>query len=124
MCFFPAYALLFLPDKEAAVVFITIFGYYPVFRNLINQQENKILRNSKIVFIIKIIYINISCVLYFLITTYILGLPKENLSIGEVYLPSVFLVMGNMICLLYDKAINNLILLYKYKFRKNIYRKW
>ena len=117
-------ALLFLPDKEAAVVFITIFGYYPVFRNLISQSDKKILHNSKILFIIKLIYINICCILYFLITTYILGIPKENLSIGEVYLPGVFLVMGNLLCLMYDKALNNLILLYKYKFRKNIFRKW
>lgn len=116
--------LLLIPDKEAAVIFITVFGYYPIYKKLVEQNRNNFFKNDTVKLIMKLIFINISCIVYFVITIYLLGVPKESFTIGDVYLPWVFLLMGNIGCLMYDKAINNLTILYKYKFRKNIFRKW
>lgn len=116
--------MLLIPDKEAAVIFVTVFGFYPIYKRIVEQNQIGWLKNNTVKFIFKLIFINISCILYFVITIYLLGVPKDSFAIGDVYLPGVFLIMGNILCLMYDKALDNLILLYKYKFRKNIFRKW
>lgn len=117
-------SLLLLPDKEAAVIFITVFGYYPIYKKILEQSRKDFLKSYAIRLVMKLLFINASCIVYFFITIYLLGVPKESFTIGDVYLPGVFLIMGNAICLMYDKALNNLMLVYKYKFRKNILRKW
>ena len=117
-------ALLFLPDKEAAVIFITVFGYYPILKCILERSDNNIFKSNGVKFTIKLLFINVSCIIYFTIAIYLLGVPKDSFATGDVYLPGVFLLMGNVFCLMYDKALKNLILIYKYKFRRNILRKW
>ena len=116
--------LLLIPDKEAAVIFITVVGYYPIYKKLVERSRKNFLKSNTAKLIMKLIFINICCVIYFVVTIYILGVPKDSFAIGDVYLPGIFLIMGNIICLMYDKALDNLIILYKYRFRKNIFRKW
>ena len=116
--------LLLIPDKEAAVIFITVFGYYPIYKKIVERSQKNFLKSNTAKLILKLIFINVSCIIYFVITIYLLGVPKDSFTIGDVYLPGVFLIMGNVGCLMYDKAINNLTILYKYKLRKNIFRKW
>ena len=116
--------LLLIPDKEAAVIFITVVGYYPIYKKLVERSRKNFLKSNTAKLIMKLIFINICCVIYFVVTIYLLGVPKDSFAIGDVYLPGIFLIMGNIICLMYDKALDNLIILYKYRFRKNIFRKW
>ena len=117
-------ALLLIPDKETAVVFITVFGFYPIGKNLIEKNKTHLFTREFFKKLIKFLLINISCIIYFIITIYFLGVPKESFMIGELYLPGVILIAGDFLCMTYDKAIDNLVNLYKIKFRKKIFRKW
>lgn len=56
-------------DKEAALIFIMFFGCYPLLRNYIS-----VLRPAALRVAVKLIFFNVSMVLYFYINVYLFGL--------------------------------------------------
>lgn len=115
-CVYAAVCILsaiLVPDKEAVVYFVVIFGYYPVLKLFIEKKKSHILQ-----WVLKLAVFNAAAVAGFFFTTGILSVPKESFSIGGVYLPWVFLIMGNVLFVLYDIAINGLVAAYIKKFRR------
>ena len=53
-------ALLLIPDKETAIVFILIFGIYPIIKNVLEQNKNKLPKKNVAVMILKILFIHLS----------------------------------------------------------------
>lgn len=104
---------LIVTDKEAVVYYVVIFGYYPILKLLIEKKKSYAVQ-----WILKLITFNAAAVVGFLFTVYVLGVPKESFSVGGMYLPWVFLLMGNVIFVLYDIAINGLVAVYIKKFRR------
>lgn len=117
-------SLLLIPDKEPVIIFMLLFGIYPVLNAILDKSRNKLLTKRFIRTVIKLIFINAACVVYFFMTVYILGVPKESFNIGDVYLPWVFLLFGNIICIMYDIALIRFIVLYKLKRIKLFKGKW
>ncbi len=95
-------------DKEAVVFFIALFGYYPIVKNIF---ESKI-KNKAVVLILKLILFNIAAVAAFFFTSFVLGIPAEEYTIFGFYVPYLFLILGNVIFLLYDKALSVLVVYY------------
>ncbi len=95
-------------DKEAVVFFIALFGYYPVLKNVF---ESKI-KSKPAVILLKLLVFNISAVASFFFTTLVLKIPAEEYTVFGVYVPYVFLILGNIIFLLYDRALTVFVIFY------------
>lgn len=110
-------SVLLVADKEAAVMYIMFFGYYPIIKAIFESKFNK-----TITFALKMIVFNISMVIAFFISTYVFAVPFEEM---EKYGPiAAFLLLGagNIIFIIFDFALSNLITVYNMRWRKFLKR--
>ncbi len=100
-------SLIVCLNKEAAVNFILFFGYYPIFKILIEKLKLKAAR-----IIIKLMIFNTAMAGVFFIAKYLLMIPDEAYTIFGFYIPWLILVLGNIVFLIYDYALTGLIAQY------------
>ena len=100
-------SLLFSPDKEAAGVFVAL-GYYPMIQSLFEK--------SKLSFLWKILYFNLSSGILYLLLMYLFGMEQLLLEFQELGIIGliVILLLGNISFVLLDKLLH----LVKMKFMK------
>lgn len=110
-------SLLMVPDREAALMFIAFFGYYPILKFKLDRIKFKLIR-----ILIKLAIFNASILAGYFVIIYIFGLYylMDELTGGFGWL---LLAVGNLCFPLYEKALKNITALYLYRFRKNIFRK-
>lgn len=100
-------SLLIVPDREAAVLFLLFFGYYPILKSGIERIRSKPVR-----VLLKLADFNLSMIAEFYIGVYLLGVPRNSFDIFGVSLPGVFLIAGNFAFCLYDYAVSLLAVSY------------
>ncbi len=107
-------------DKEAALVFIMLFGHYPIMRFYINRIKIRFLRNT-----VKFVVFNICAVAYFYVTVYIFGLDQMLDEFGEIgkYGGYIMLALCNVIFVLYDMNLDLCYKIYKVRLMPRIRRK-
>lgn len=103
-------------DKEAAILFITFFGYYPVLKAVLERAKQRFTE-----WLLKFIVFNVTMVASYMIMIFILKLPM-NFELFGINLPLVFLILGNGVFWLYDVALSNVITLYIHKLHKVVSR--
>jgi len=106
-------------DKEAVILFIMLFGHYPIIRFIIGRIKSKFAE-----IILKFAIFNICAVLFFMLTTYILGLTEfmeEIKEFGKYGIPLI-LILANFMFLLYDYNLDIFYELYQ-KRLKSILKK-
>ena len=81
-------SLLFAADKEAALLFVLFFGYYPVLKSFLERISNKVLS-----WISKFAVFNVAVVACFFLAVNFLQLPEDSFTVFGIYLPWVFLAM-------------------------------
>ncbi|MCQ2417284.1 MAG: hypothetical protein MJ071_05690 [Oscillospiraceae bacterium] len=91
-------ALFVTFDKEAALMFILFFGYYPILRRKFEGITSNVLR-----WIVKYILYNVFLAIDFLLTTYVLGLPTYTED-GMIMAAATF-VMFNFVFCFYDRIL-------------------
>jgi len=106
---------LIVPDKEAVAMYILFMGYYPILKGVF-EGRFKLLAE----WVLKLLTFNVSMVSVFLIGIHILGISKEEYTIGGIYLPWVFLLFGNVMFLLYDKLLSQLVVLYIHRIQPQL----
>jgi len=106
-------SLLFLSDKEAVLYYIAFLGVYPIVKGLIEKINLRFLQ-----YIIKFIVFNTSMVVTFYISIYVLSVPEESFNLFGIYLPWVFLLIGNVAFVLYDYCVTKIVTIYLYKIHK------
>lgn len=119
-CVYVAVSLLSLilaGDKEAVVYFILFFGFYPILKSTVERLNSKVFQ-----YILKYLIFNISIICAFLVGKFILMIPDEEFTFFGVYLPWVFLLLGNIFFLLYDRCVTVFISLYIHKIRNKIFK--
>jgi hypothetical protein len=89
-------------DKEAAILFIVLFGHYPILKYLIDNK----LSSKKIAWFVKFFIYNFCMVSYFLICVYILG-SKELLKEIQKYFWWIILLI-DFLFLTYDPSLDTL----------------
>lgn len=115
-------SLFLVSDKEAVVFFIMIFGYYPTLKNLIERKFQ--LKFGKVAgYILKFIIFNAAAVAAFIITTFLLAFPAEEYTLFGVYVPWVFLIIGNFFFAVYDYAVSVFVAQYVCRLRNKIFSK-
>ena len=113
-------SLLITADKEAALIFIMLFGHYPILRFYLQKMNFGILR-----FAVKLIIFNICVLSFFYMTVYIFGI-KEMLEQFEEfgkYSGVIMLAMSNVIFLLYDYNLGMVYIIYREHFMPKFRRK-
>lgn len=108
-------SLLLAADKEAVLLFIAFFGYYPIMKASIEQLKKKTWA-----YVLKFAVFNMAMVVSFFLSVYLLAIPAESFTIFGIYLPWVFLVAGNLVFWVYDYALSGLVLLYYTRLHKMV----
>ncbi len=106
-------------DKESVLFFIAIFGHYPIVKGLV---ESKI-KSRAVQYMIKLIVFNIGAIASFFAGTFLLSIPAEEYTLFGIYMPWVFLVIGNIFFILYDFAVTGLVGYYVCNLRNKLFRK-
>ena len=107
-------SFLLAADKEAVLVYILLTGAYPSVSVIIEGRLKKLLPKLAV----KLAVINAGLFAYYFSAVYLVGVPKE--SFGSDAVRWIFLVVGNAVMLIYDKATKNALLIYKHKLRKRL----
>lgn len=111
---------LLAADKEAVLYYILIFGFYPVLKNLIEKH----IKNRIVQYTVKLAFFNIAAVSSFFIATRLLSVKAEEFTLFGVYIPLVFLLLGNVVFLLYDVALTKYVGVYVRNLRSKLFGKF
>ena len=86
-------------DKEAALIFILLFGHYPILRFYIQKIRSKFIKNA-----VKFIICNVCVLSYFFVTVYVFGIAEMLDELGNFgkYGGIIMLALANIIFFLYD----------------------
>lgn len=105
--------LLMNPDKEAALMFMLFYGYYPLLRPRLHRIRLRWLR-----LLLKLLLFNAFLVADFLITVYVLGLPTFEDTLPWMY--AGLIAASNLIFLAYDRLLGNIRVFYRGYFVRKI----
>ena len=94
---------LLLCEKEASMMFVAFFGYYPVLKAYIERIPNRILE-----YIVKFLLFNIATVAAYSVIIYVFGIPMEGLGDFGKYTLYILLASFNLMFLVYDMALTKL----------------
>lgn len=112
-----ALSFLLAPDREAALIYVLFFGYYPVLLPVLGR-----IRSKALCWAAKLAVFNAAVVLETALSIYVLGIPWESIGfLGKATAPAL-LVLANVMLLLYDRALNGLIVLYLRRFHDQVRR--
>ena len=102
-------SLLFVPDKEVALTFVFLLGYYPLAKPYFEKIRPALLRA-----VCKLLLCNGAVLaMYGLVLLLVpAGSIAEELRTTALAVSLVTLAMGNVAFLLYDRALHNMLMLY------------
>lgn len=110
-------SLLITPDREAAMLFIAFFGYYPILKSVFEKLPRVI------EYVLKFLVFNVAIVGAYYVIINVFGMPDILSEFKEVGIP-LMLGLGNVTFLIYDIAITKMITLYVKWFKPKILRKF
>ena len=112
-------ALLFVPDKEVALIFVFLLGYYPLAKPKFERIRPAVLR-----IVCKLLLCNGTVLamygLVFLLVP--AGSISQELRTTALAMTLLTLAMGNVAFALYDRALCNMLLLYKLKWQPKLHK--
>lgn len=111
-------SLFITPNKDAALVFLLFFGYYPLLR-----PNLKKLRYRFFSFLLRLLLFNGAVLAFFWVTVYLLGMDELLESMGDYgkYGGWILLGIANMMFFSYDYLMGNFPLVYQKKLKPRIF---
>lgn len=106
-------AMILVPDKEVAVMYLAFFGYYPILKSAVEAKLNNVLG-----WIIKISTFLVTIVLSYVLMINLMGVTVDEIEEFGIVAVPMLLGMGTFAFIMYDIALTKLIILYLQKFRK------
>lgn len=106
-------AMILVPDKEVAVMYLAFFGYYPILKSAVESKLNNALG-----WIIKIATFLVTIVLSYVLMINLMGVTVDEIEEFGIVAVPMLLGMGTFAFIMYDIALTKLIILYLQKFRK------
>lgn len=110
-----------VPNKEAVLMYIAFFGYYPILKAILESKVPKYLE-----IILKFLVFNVSVCLATALMIKFLGVPFEQFmgfeqssALSKFALP-IMLILGNVTFVVYDFFVSNFVSVYTLKWRKRI----
>ncbi len=111
-------SFMLVPDREAALIYIGVFGLYPIIRSYLERH----IKDGRLRLIIKVVFINLSILSTYLILIFVLQLQEVINSLaayGEWTVLILFLA-ANFVMLLYDASMPRLTYMYVYRIRDKL----
>lgn len=104
-------------DKESSIMFIFLFGLYPILKTFFDRIKNRLLR-----LLAKLLYYNVSVTIAFQITFKLFGMQELADEMNQYFQHGmlVLLIITNPVFLMYDYVLNNLIAIYYKKLKPKI----
>lgn len=111
--------LLFVPDKEIALIFAVLLGYYPLVKPWLDRVHPVLLR-----VVSKLVLCNGSILLMYGLILLLIpaGEISQELRTTAFLLTAATLLMGNVAFLLYDRALRNMLALYRIRWQPKLHR--
>ena len=112
-------SFLIAPDREAALLFVAFFGYYPIVKSLLERIPSRVIE-----WVLKIVIFNASVIAAYMVIIHLFqmtDLLKEFNEFGAWGAP-VLLLAGNAVFILYDIAATQVISFYLSKWRKLLFK--
>lgn len=106
-----AVIVLFVGEMEAKLLFVVFLGFYPVVKEAVERHLSKPLQ-----YIIKFVTFNIALVIFYQLSTKLIGVPADEFGVGFKYGAYFLIALANITFFVYDIALKRLILLYFLKF--------
>lgn len=113
-------SLFICPDKEAAMLFVGFFGYYPILKGKLEKIKKRSME-----YLSKFSIFNLAMILNYLVIIYLFGIQDILEDVGPLGKFSVLLLllMGNVVFFVYDIALSRIITAYRMVLRKKIFRR-
>ncbi len=102
-------------DREAWLMYVLFFGYYPAIYGVFDRIKHKRLR-----FIVKIVIFTAATIAEGLIATYILSIPLDEMGALGKWSVIILILMAELVFVVYNVSVRNLIALYFVRFRKTL----
>lgn len=106
-------SLLLATDKEASVMYVAFFGYYPIIKAVLESKLPRVLE-----WIVKFLIFNVTMVAAYFVLIRVFGISMEDMNEFGKYGPLILLGMGNVVFLVFDIAITRIATLYLLKWQK------
>ena len=110
-------SLLLTPDIEAKWLFVLFFGYYPIVALRLQLWYKVVLA-----WVVKFAIFNAAAVAGFFLLITFMGVPKDEFTIGGMYLPGVLLLLGNAVFVVYDVALVRVTAMYRVRLHPYVVR--
>ncbi len=109
-------SLFMCPDKEAAMMFVMFFGYYPILRVYIQKLKPKLLKT-----LLKFATFNMAMVLAYVIIIFVFGITETDMM-GELsWFWILLLLAGNVVFAMFDVLLDRLLYIYEKKLRHRLF---
>ncbi|MEG0912740.1 MAG: hypothetical protein RSD35_09595 [Oscillospiraceae bacterium] len=110
-------SMLLAPDKEQALLFVFLLGYYPIAKSLIEKLHSKVLA-----WVLKIVLCDTTMLaLYYIITqVFVIEAVRDELADYTAVLLIVMIILGNFTFAIFDLAMTRLSVYYEVKIRPRI----
>ena len=105
-------------DKEAVLLFVLFFGYYPILKSHLERIPRKAL-----VWMFKFLLFNAAVFVTALAAIFVLQVPPESFLAGGGLLAAVFLLAANAVFWVYDFILSGFVVLYYQRFHLAL-EKW
>lgn len=114
-----ALAVLFVPDKEMAAIFVFLFGCYPLLKAYIQRIPGRGLQ-----FLVKAGFFNGTVLAMYGMLLFIFPMASlvEEFAQTAQWMLAALLVMGNVCFWIYDVALNNVLHVYVLKMQPRLRR--
>lgn len=110
-------SMLLLGNKEAAIMYVAFFGYYPIIKSFIEKYMGKILS-----WIVKYVIFNVSMVVAYFVVSKIFMITFDDMEVFGKYALLILLLAGNILFVVYDIMLTRLVTIYVYRWQKYIKR--
>ena len=104
-------------DREAWLMFVLFFGYYPVLFGVLAR-----IKKRGLCFAVKMLIFTAACVAEGLISVYLLSIPMDEIGPFGRWSVLILLALAEVVFVIYDRCIGNLISLYFARFRRLLNR--
>jgi hypothetical protein len=112
-------SILFVPDKEVALVFVFILGYWPLIKAHFDRIRHKGLRIAAKSGLFNLAILAMYSLMFLLFPA---GSVSEELKAAGLALTAATLLVGNIAFLLYDRALGNLLRLYRMLWQPKLHK--
>lgn len=112
-------ALLFVPDKEVALIFTALLGYYPLVKPKFERIRPALLRGVCKMLLFNGAVLAMYGLIYLLVP---MGSISQELRTTAMAATLVTLAMGNVAFLLYDRALHNMLMMYRLVWQPKLHK--